>query len=47
MPDSIGDLIALFLGVAVLWFLVGIFSHDVRPGDHRRSPRRVKGGFLP
>ena len=47
MPDSIGDLIALFLGVAVLWFLVGIFSHDVRSDDHRRSPRRVKGGFLP
>lgn len=44
MPDSIGDLIALLLGVAVLWFMVGVFSHDVRPGDHRRSPRRVKGG---
>jgi len=44
MLDSIGDLIALFLGMAVLWFLVGFFSHDVRSGDRRRSPRRVKGG---
>jgi len=44
MPDSIGDLIALLLGMVVLWFLVGVFSHDVRSGDHRRSPRRVKGG---
>jgi len=42
MPDSIGDLIALLLGMVVLWFLVGVFSHDVRSGDHRRSPRRVK-----
>jgi hypothetical protein len=47
MLDSIGDLIALFLGMAVLWFLVGVFSHDVRSDDHRRSPRKVKGGFLP
>jgi hypothetical protein len=37
MPDSIGDLIALFLGMAVLWLLVG-------SGDQRRSPRKVKGG---
>jgi len=44
MPDSIGDLIALFLGMVVLWFFVGLFSHDVPPGDHRKSPRRVKGG---
>lgn len=44
MPDSIGDLIALLLGMAVLWFLVGVFSHEVRPGDHRRSRRKVKGG---
>jgi len=45
MPDSIGDLIALLLGFVVLWFLVGVFSHDVRSSDHRRSPRRLKGGF--
>jgi hypothetical protein len=45
MPDSIEDLIALFLGLVVLSFLVGIVSRDVRSGDHRRSPRRVKGGF--
>ncbi len=45
MPDSIADLIALFLGMVVLWFLVGVFSHDVRSGDQQRSPRRVKGGF--
>lgn len=44
MPDSIGDLIALLLGVAVLWFIVGVFSHEVGSGDNRRSPRRVKGG---
>jgi hypothetical protein len=44
MPDSIGDLIGLFLGMAVLWFLVGVFSYEVRSGDQRRSPRRVKGG---
>jgi len=44
MPDSIGDLIALLLGMVVLWFLLGVFSHDVRSGDHRSSPRRVKGG---
>lgn len=43
MPDSIGDLIAVILGMAVLWFLLGAFSHDVRSGDHRRSPRKVKG----
>jgi hypothetical protein len=45
MPDTIGDLIALFFGFVVLWFIVGVFSHDVRSGHHRRSPRRVKGGF--
>lgn len=28
----------------VLWFLVGLFSHDVPAADHRRSARRVKGG---
>ena len=45
MPDfSIGDLIALFLGMVVLWFLVGVFSHDARSGDQRRSPRNVTGG---
>jgi hypothetical protein len=44
MPDSIADLIALFLGMVALWFLVGVFSRDVRSGGHRRSPRRVKGG---
>lgn len=44
MPDSMGDLIALLLGLAVLWFLVGSLSHEVRPGAHRRSARRVKGG---
>jgi hypothetical protein len=44
MPDSIEDLIALLLGMVVLWFLVGVFSHDARSGDHRRSPRRIKGG---
>lgn len=44
MPDSIGDLIALLLGMAVLWLLVGVFSHEVRSGDQRRSPRKVKGG---
>ena len=43
MPDSIGDLIAVILGMAVLWFLLGVFSHDVRSGDQRRSPRKVKG----
>jgi hypothetical protein len=44
MLDSIGDLIALLLGITVLWFLVGVFSHEARTGDHRRAPRRVKGG---
>lgn len=44
MLDSIGDLIALLLGMTVLWFLVGVFSHDVRSGDHRRLPPRAKGG---
>ena len=44
MPDSIRDLIALFLGMVVLWFLVGVLSHDVRSGDQRRSPRNVKKG---
>ena len=44
MLDSIGDLVPLFLGMAVLWFLVGVFSHDVQAGDQRRSRRRVKGG---
>jgi hypothetical protein len=44
MPDSYEDLIALVLGLVVLWFLVGVFSHDVPSGDHRGSLRRVKGG---
>jgi hypothetical protein len=30
--------------MVVLWFLLGVFSHDVPSGDHRRSLRRVKGG---
>jgi len=44
MPGSIGDLIALLLGIVVLWVPGGIFSHDVAPGDRRGSPRTVKGG---
>jgi hypothetical protein len=44
MPDSIGDLIAGLLGLVVLWFLVGVFSHHSPSGHHRSSPRRVKGG---
>ena len=44
MPDSIGDLIALLLGITVLWFLGGVFSHEVRSGDLRTPPRKVKGG---
>jgi len=29
--------------MVVLWFLVGLFSHDGPSGDHRGSPRRIKG----
>ena len=28
----------------VLWFLLGLFPHDVPSGDHREPSSRIKGG---
>ena len=44
MAETLEDLIALALGLAVLWFLVGVFSQEISSGDHRRPMGGVKGG---
>lgn len=42
MPESIGDLVALFLGFTVLWLISGWLSGGDRPGQRQASQRRVK-----
>jgi hypothetical protein len=41
MPESAGDLVAVFLGLTVLWFLFGILTgeHHGRHGSRSKSER--------
>ena len=44
MPESIGDLTTLVLGLAFLWFLLGSLSAGEGRGRRRESSTRIKGG---
>ena len=44
MPESIGDLTTLVLGLMFLWLLVGSLSAGERQGWRRESSTRIKGG---
>ena len=41
MPESAGDLVAVFLGLTVLWFLWGMLAgeHHGRHGNRSKSER--------
>ncbi|MGH7409605.1 MAG: hypothetical protein ACREJ6_00875 [Candidatus Methylomirabilis sp.] len=42
MPESIGDLVALLLGLALLWLLPGWLSVGERLGHRQVPQRRIK-----
>ena len=42
MAESIGDLVALFLGLMLLWLIPGWLSGGERPGPRQASRRRIK-----
>lgn len=43
MPESIGQLVALLLGLTLLWLLPGWLSGGERRGHRPVSERRIKG----
>jgi hypothetical protein len=37
MPETAGDLVAVFLGLTVLWFLWGVLTGEHHQRHHNRS----------
>ena len=46
MPESIGDLVALFLGLTLLWLIPGWLSGGDRPGQCQASPAQDQGTVI-
>ncbi len=42
MPESIADLVALFLSLTLLWLVPGWLSGGERPGQRQASQRSIK-----